>query len=288
MTTNPWEDFAKRSRELYEQQAELARTWLDGQIKLASTLAGAGQGGMGADAAAMAELWRSWLAVGSSLGSAVPGMTGATGQVASETLGRFLDPLSLALVGGSQVGETIRRMTEGPRLADLGAIERRMAKVMELWLSVQQAARGYEAVVAGAWAEANRRFATEFQERYRAGQAPAQPKAALELWLDVANRTLLETHRSESFLKAQGELLRHGMNFLLAEREMVEALVEPAGLPTRTEIDEVHRSVQELKRRVRALEQAGAAAEPTQPPARSRQTTARKPAAAEAAEGAAA
>ena len=45
MTSNPWEDFAKRSRELYEQQAELARTWLDGQTKLASTLAGAGQGG---------------------------------------------------------------------------------------------------------------------------------------------------------------------------------------------------------------------------------------------------
>jgi polyhydroxyalkanoate synthase subunit PhaE len=284
MTTNPWEDFAKRSRELYEQQAELARTWLDGQTKLASTLAGAGQGGMGADAAAMAELWRSWLAVGSSLGSAVPGMTGATGQVASETLGRFLDPLSLALVGGSQVGETIRRMTEGPRLADLGAIERRMAKVMELWLSVQQAARGYEAVVAGAWAEANRRFATEFQERYRAGQAPAQPKAALELWLDVANRTLLETHRSESFLKAQGELLRHGMNFLLAEREMVEALVEPAGLPTRTEIDEVHRSVQELKRRGRSLEKATAGAEPTKRPAPSCQTAARKTALAQGAQ----
>jgi hypothetical protein len=40
---------------------------------------------------------------------------------------------------------------------------------------------------------------------------------------------------------------------------MVESMVEPAGLPTRTEVDEVHRSVQELKRRVRALEKAGAA-----------------------------
>ena len=30
------------------------------------------------------------------------------------------------------------------------------------------------------------------------------------------------------------------MDFLLAERELVEQLVEPAGLPTRTEIDELH------------------------------------------------
>jgi hypothetical protein len=55
--------------------AEQARPWLDGQIKLASTLADTGQGGedgMGADAVAMAELWRSWLTVGSSRGTPCP------------------------------------------------------------------------------------------------------------------------------------------------------------------------------------------------------------------------
>ena len=127
-------------------------------------------------------------------------------------------------------------------------------------------------MVAGAWVEANKRFATEYQERARAGTAPTEPNEALKLWLDIANRALLETHRSEQFLKAQAELLRHGMDFLLAEREMVESLVEPAGVPTRSEIDEVHRSVLDLKRRVRALEKAGAdkPAEPqaAAPPAR--------------------
>ena len=78
-------------------------------------------------------------------------------------------------------------------------------------------------------------------------------KESLKLWLDVANQVLLETHRSEKFLDAQRQLLRSGMDFMLAEREFVEALVEPAGLPTRTEIDEVHRSIHELKRRVKTL-----------------------------------
>ena len=59
------------------------------------------------------------------------------------------------------------------------------------------------------------------------------------------------------------------MDFLLAERGLVEAMVEPAGLPTRTEIDEVHRSVHELKNRVRALEKAAAkTSAPASPPAR--------------------
>ena len=267
MSANPWDDFARRSRELYEQQTELTKSWLDGQGRLADTLAKAGgkagsaedAAASGQEAAAMAELWRSWMALGGSVGAGMPGMA-EPGKIAGETLGRFLDPMSLALVGGSQVGETIRRLTEGPRFADLGAIERRMAKVLELWLQVQQAARSYEAVVAGAWAEANQRFTAEFNRLAAAGEAPQQPKDALRLWLDIANRTLLETHRSERFLTAQGELLRHGMDFLLGERELIEGLVEPAGLPTRSEIDEVHRSVQELKRRVRSLEKAAAAA----------------------------
>jgi hypothetical protein len=62
-------------------------------------------------------------------------------------------------------------------------------------------------------------------------------------------------------------------------------MVEPAGLPTRTEIDEVHRSLYELKRRLRALEKAGAKAEgePEQPADKAtkpaRKPAARKPAA---------
>ena len=275
MTTLPsWDEMSKRWRELYDQQAEMARSWVDGQAKLAGTLAAAVPGEQAkAEALAMSELWRSWLNLGGSLGS-MPGM-GEPGRIGSETLGRFLDPMSLALVGGSQVGETIRRMTEGPRLADLGTIERRMGRVMELWLSVQQRARAYEAVVAGAWVEANRRFAADYQERARAGTAPKDPKEALKLWLDIANQALLETHRSEKFLKAQGELLRHGMDFLMAEREMVESFVEPAGIPTRSEIDEVHRSVLDLKRRMRALEKA---AKPVPAPQETASPPARKPA----------
>ena len=37
MSTNPWEDFARRSRELYQQQADLAKSWMEGQAKLAGT-----------------------------------------------------------------------------------------------------------------------------------------------------------------------------------------------------------------------------------------------------------
>ena len=76
-----------------------------------------------------------------------------------------------------------------------------MAKVLELWLQVQQAARTYEAVVAGAWGEANRRFTAELDRLAAAGTAPRQPEEALKLWLDGAlgsrGAALLEPYSDE-------------------------------------------------------------------------------------------
>ena len=258
MTNVPWEEMTRRWQDLYNEQAKVAQGWLDSQAQLASTLAGVGadeggEGNMTADTAAFAELWRAGMALGYA-GIGVPGLDATS--IGNETLGRMLDPVSLSLMGGNRVGEAIRRMTEGPRFADVGSIERGMAQVMELYLEVQTAARSYEGVVARAWVEVNQRFAGEVSKRFSSDRQLLQAKDALKIWLDIANETLMKSHRSTAFLEAQRQLLRAGMDFLLAERRLVEQLVEPAGLPTRSELDELHNTVQTLKRRVRALERA--------------------------------
>ena len=256
MTTTSWEEMSRRWRELTEAQADATSRWIDAQSQLSKTLAGAGTSGDPAsDAAAMADVWRSSMALGGMLTRSLPGTEGS--GFANEMMTRMLNPMSTALVGGNQVGDVIRRMTEGPRLADVGGLERQMAELIDLYVAVQTATRAYETVVAGAWTKANQRFAEDISERARAGEGLRTSKEALEVWMDIANQTLVETHRSAEFLAAQRDLLRTGMDFLLAERELFEQLVEPVGLPTRTEIDEVHRSVWELKRRVRELERKG-------------------------------
>jgi polyhydroxyalkanoate synthase subunit PhaE len=253
MTTTSWEEMSRRWRELTEAQAEATTRWADAQSQLVKTLAGAGASADPAsDAAAMADMWRSSMALGGILTSSVPGMEG--GGLASEMLTRMLNPMSTALVGGNQVGDVIRRMTEGPRLADVGGLERQMVELMDLYVAVQTATRAYETVVASAWTKASQRFAEDISQRTQTGKRVRPGKMALEVWMDIANQTLVETHRSAEFLTAQRDLLRAGMDFLLAERRLFEQLVEPVGLPTRTEIDEVHRSVWELKRRIRELE----------------------------------
>jgi hypothetical protein len=258
VTSDPWEDMTKRWRDMYDEQSALTRkSWLDAQSQLAATLSGGATADAPASAAALTELWRSCTSFGDALLGAWPGR--GDGRSGSVGVGALPESVALSLAGGGAVRDALEQMAEGPRLADVGAPERMMARVMELWLDVQKSARTYESVVANAWAKANSRFAEELSEHFRAGKATPDAKESLRIWLDVANQILLETHRSKKFLDAQRQLLRHGMDFMLAERELVEAMVEPAGLPTRSEIDEVHRAIHELKRRVKALEKASAA-----------------------------
>jgi hypothetical protein len=110
---------------------------------------------------------------------------------------------------------------------------------------------GYWEVVQGAWQRATERFTRSI----------ADPKAApiksgremLDAWLEIANASLVEMHRSKEFLEAQRRMTRSSTEYRLAEREIAEAFCEMHHIPTRTEMDEMQKTMVELRREIRAL-----------------------------------
>jgi polyhydroxyalkanoate synthase subunit PhaE len=63
-------------------------------------------------------------------------------------------------------------------------------------------------------------------------------------------------------------MLRAASDRHLQERKMAEAWCEAAHVPTRTEVDELHRTVTELRRELRRLRRAVGQVELTKPPRR--------------------
>ena len=98
---------------------------------------------------------------------------------------------------------------------------------------------------------AGRRFAADMAGR--SGKEAPDVKAVLALWAETANRQLLETQRSEPFLATQAAMIRASTELRLAEQELVEHFGRQYGFPTRTELDDVHRTVTELRREIRAM-----------------------------------
>jgi hypothetical protein len=163
----------------------------------------------------------------------------------------MMDPRGWLGVTG-ELDDMIRHMAEGPRFADLWDVERQYAGVMRAWIEVRRRSLEHSAVVIGAWVQAGRLFSQRLAEN----GGTLDSKAALALWIETANAVLIDTQRSDAFLTTQSVLLRASTDLRLAQRQLLEYYGNRFGFPTRTELDDVHRTVTELRREVRSLRRA--------------------------------
>jgi polyhydroxyalkanoate synthase subunit PhaE len=193
---------------------------------------------------------------------------------ARETLRRMLDPTQFLAAGTDEVNQAIQRLVEGPEFTDIGTLERQVLKATAEWMALRQASAAFKSVTAAAWARA---FATFSQMTMADGSLMTQgPRAVLDRWLAVANEELIRTQRTEAFLKAQRNLLTAGVDYRLKERALVELWCETHSIPTRTEVDDVHRSLHDLRAQVRDLKSRLATAEARAARATPRRKTAPK------------
>jgi class III poly(R)-hydroxyalkanoic acid synthase PhaE subunit len=145
------------------------------------------------------------------------------------------------------------RVAEGPRLADLFDTERRFLAVFNAWVAVRR--RGYEhnSLMLQAWIRATSQFSRALNEKAETGEKLESVRDLLTIWVETANTALLEMQRTEPYLESQRELVNASTQLRLAQQEVGQFYSELFAVPTRTEIDDVHRAVTELRREVRAL-----------------------------------
>jgi hypothetical protein len=157
------------------------------------------------------------------------------------------------MAGTGELDDVLGRMAEGPRFADLWEAERRYAGVLHAWMNLRRRHLEHNAVVLQAWLQAARRFTEQIAARSGAQANGLDARAALALWTDTANQELLESQRSEPFLQTQAAMIRATTSLRMAQQELVEHFGKQYGFPTRTELDDVHRTVTELRRELRAM-----------------------------------
>jgi len=208
--------------------------------------------------AAFAEVWQASASLSLTLTGALAQAGQTTDPTVEATFRAMTDPRSwLQNLGGMDAA--LGRVTEGAQLADLWNAERQQARLLRAWLDVRQRTLEHHAVVLDAWLRIGGQFVAELPAHLRtaAGAAP-DGRALLALWTQTANRVLLETQRSPPFLRTQAAMVRAGTALRLAQTELIERWAEPFNLPTRTELDDVHRTLTELRREVRAMQRAAA------------------------------
>jgi polyhydroxyalkanoate synthesis regulator phasin len=194
-----------------------------------------------------ADLWQSFVESSKQITDAW------SSSMAPFMLARLLEQPSGFAVG-NEMSEAIEKMAQGPRLADVWDIDRKMALVFGAWMEMRQRLASYNAVTAAPWTEASKRFIDAMSAATDGGKNPLPNwREAFAKWSEISNEELIRNQRTDGFLQAQKELLQSGLKLRSRQDDVAEAASAMFGVPSRKDFDEVTRQLTELRREVRAL-----------------------------------
>ncbi|MEJ8850122.1 poly(R)-hydroxyalkanoic acid synthase subunit PhaE [Variovorax rhizosphaerae] len=165
-----------------------------------------------------------------------------------EALLALFSPARWSGSGADAFDTGLRAVLEGPKYATLWNMDRELLQLQQRAAERDKAVWAYQDIEQKAWRKAFERFAASFVQK---GDSPTTWRGLTDRWLAIANDTLIEAHRTETFVQAQSSMLRAASDYRLQERQLAEAWCESSHIPTRTEVDETQRVVTELRRELR-------------------------------------
>ena len=245
--------FAAAQQSLFADMAErMAKASADGTTAgFPGVGAGPGSSELAAANEAFAKLWSSATEISATITQGMQ-KAEAPDPMVADMLGRIFDP-RLWFSSTDDMDEALQRLSEGPRLADLWDVERKFARVFNAWVAVRRRSLEHNTVMLDAWMRAAGAFAKRLNDMSEAGEKIGSPREMLTSWIETANEIMLETQRSDAFLTTQRESLKASTDLRLAQQEVAEYYSEMFGYPSRAELDDVHKTVTELRRELRAL-----------------------------------
>lgn len=169
------------------------------------------------------------------------------------TLDDISNPYSWLKFSSTNFEDGIKRFSEGPLFSGISDLDNRIAKAMDGWLDLGEKNNDYYEVLLKNWMSAYEKFIEQLNSLSEAEKTTISPKELVELWSNIADQELMTMHRSEEFLQTQKSLIKANAEYRLHEQEVAEVICETLHIPTRKEVDDLHKTVTELRREIRAL-----------------------------------
>jgi class III poly(R)-hydroxyalkanoic acid synthase PhaE subunit len=179
--------------------------------------------------------------------------------------------------------QTLGRLATSPNLGLTREFNARLLEGFDAFTALNVAGAEYQAVVAETWDAAFKQFAEDLAGLAERGEKIDNVRDLITMWTRGAENIFLDAFRTERYTLAQGKFLNANMEYRISQRRIVEKYLEAFDIPTRSEVDEAHRRIYELRKEVKALKkqikgmQVPAESEAKAKPApRKRKSTSRK------------
>lgn len=160
------------------------------------------------------------------------------------------DPATWMTQAPDQLRSILESVSQFPKLADMALPQAEGAEQWQEMLDFQEATGAFATIMQDAWKRTYARFSKNFSlEDLKSGNVAG----SLDAWVKTANEELMDTQASDEFMEAQRALIRAGNGLKQRQAKVAEAWSDAYQMPTRSEVDDLAKTVTELKREVRAL-----------------------------------
>lgn len=149
--------------------------------------------------------------------------------------------------------KTVAPYVESPTFGYSREYDAKVRRAFGSWVSLQRANAEYQLLMADIAAKAFEKVMRDLAENAQKGATIGSYKELVNQMISTSDEVFLESFRGEEYIKTQGQLLNAAMAHKINERELTEVFLEAQGMPTRTELDETHQTIYELRKELRTL-----------------------------------
>lgn len=183
-------------------------------------------------------------------------LPGGTGVIWSDLLMKDREALGSLMTGAER---TFGAVADALGLAPSREL-REAWRIMEAAaLTKQQAKAEYVGVIARIWVKGVEGLLARLSEMAERGESVESVSALIRLWAKAADEAAHASMQSDEGLQASAKMIRAATRYRQATHRVVAISSQAMNIPTRAEVDDAYREIQELKRELRRLRKSIAA-----------------------------
>jgi class III poly(R)-hydroxyalkanoic acid synthase PhaE subunit len=187
------------------------------------------------------------------------------GQLWAESLQQSLEMATQAIGGEDATSpptnlywdyqQTFGNLLQSPSLGYTREFNNKLLKSFDAWTNFYKASFDYQLVLVDVWMRAFEQL-MRLASSQEKGETLQNWRQFQQVWSRVFDQAFAQTFRSENALEIQGKFLNAAMTYRLHQQQLMEVFLKMNDLPTRSEVDEIHRNVYELRKEIKSLKKA--------------------------------
>ncbi|MEP0879836.1 class III poly(R)-hydroxyalkanoic acid synthase subunit PhaE [Funiculus sociatus GB2-M2] len=186
------------------------------------------------------------------------------GQLSVEPLRQSLE-MAIQAMGGDVASIELNNLywdyqqtgnlLQSPSLGYTREFNNKLLKSFDAWTNFYKASFDYQLVLVDVWMKAFEQL-MRLASSQEKGETLQNWRQFQQVWSRVFDQAFAQTFRSQNALEIQGKFLNAAMTYRLQQQQLMEVFLKMNNLPTRSEVDEIHRNVYELRKEIKSLKKA--------------------------------